>query len=249
MMTAAPKCVNAPRLTELSLFSGAGGGLLGTTHLLGFKTIGMVEIDAYCQKILRQRQDDGYLDRCPIFSDIRDFNSSGTARLYRGVTDVITAGFPCQPFSTSAHGNNTAENLWPETAETIRVVRPRYVFLENVQGVKRYLPVVRADLHRMDFSVPSPAIAGASSVGAPHPRSRFWIFAHSNSNGKSVQPKHGEMDRNKATEKNFRCDWWDIRPDIPRMDDGISFRVDRSRACGQAQVPAVVELAWKVLTS
>ena len=118
-------------MRELSLFTGAGGGLLGT-KLLGWTTLGYVEIDDYCQRIIRQRIEDGYLDRAPIFGDIQAFIDQGYANIYQGMVDVVTAGFPCQAYSSAARGNNTAVSLWPETAEVIRRIRPKYVFLENV---------------------------------------------------------------------------------------------------------------------
>lgn len=120
-------------MNELSLFTGAGGGILGTT-LLGFKVIGAVEIDEYCQKVIVQRQRDGILERFPVFTDIRLFISSGCAELYRGVTDVITAGFPCQPFSVAGkqRGERDERNMWPATRDVISIVEPRFVLLENV---------------------------------------------------------------------------------------------------------------------
>ena len=81
-------------MKELSLFSGAGGGLLGTHHLLGWQTIGYVEYDDYCQKVLRQRIKDGLLDAAPIFGDIQGFISGGYAGSYAGMVDIVTAGFP-----------------------------------------------------------------------------------------------------------------------------------------------------------
>ncbi len=81
-------------MNELSLFSGAGGGLLASRYLLGWKTIGIVEYDKYCQKVLQQRQEDGLLDKCPIFGDINDFIKGGYAGSYQGMADVISAGFP-----------------------------------------------------------------------------------------------------------------------------------------------------------
>ena len=87
-------------MRELSLFSGAGGGLLGT-KLLGWEPIGYVEWDDYCQRVIAARIRDGYLPNAPIFGDIKAFIDSGCAELYRGITDVISAGFPCQPFSVA----------------------------------------------------------------------------------------------------------------------------------------------------
>ena len=81
------------QLRELSLFSGAGGGLLGS-RLLGWKTVGYVEWDKYCQQVLEARIRDGYLDEAPIFGDIRQFIEEGYAEAYAGHVDVISAGFP-----------------------------------------------------------------------------------------------------------------------------------------------------------
>src|ERR1041385_3049544 len=91
---------NGGRLNELSLFTGCGGGVLGSL-LLGHRIIGYVEKDDYCQKLIAQRIKDGIFHNAPIFSDIRTFIDSGSAELYRGVTDILSAGFPCQPFSVA----------------------------------------------------------------------------------------------------------------------------------------------------
>ncbi len=167
-------------MNELSLFSGIGGGLLATHHLLGWHTIGYVENDDYCQQVLRARIADGLLSRAPIFTDVREFLQSGAAREYRGFADVVTAGFPCQPFSQAGKRRHAEDerNLWPATAEVIREVRPRHVFLENVVGIKRYLPVVLSDLRGMGYCVPRRAVVAAASVGAGHIRKRVWILAH-----------------------------------------------------------------------
>lgn len=127
---------SGPELLELSLFTGAGGGLLGTS-LLGWRPIGYVEQDPYCQKVLAQRQADGVIPTAPLFGDIKAFISEGWARRYRGVADCITAGFPCQPFSTAGRrlGEDDPRNLWPATREVIGQVGPRLVLLENVPGL------------------------------------------------------------------------------------------------------------------
>ncbi len=165
-------------MRELSLFTGAGGGLLGTL-LLGWKHIGYVEKEPYCQRIIAQRIRDGILDDAPIFGDIRTFISEGYAASYTGVVDVITAGFPCQPFSVAGKqkGADDERNMWPSTAECIGIVRPRFVLLENVPGIRAYLPVVVRDLRRLGYEVSRPLILGADDVGAPHRRKRVWIVA------------------------------------------------------------------------
>ncbi|KKN31167.1 hypothetical protein LCGC14_0826760 [marine sediment metagenome] len=171
-------------MKELSLFSGAGGGLLGTHHLLGWNTIGYVEYDDYCQRVIAQRIKDGLLDEAPIFGDIRTFTDSGCAELYRGVTDVITAGFPCQPFSVAGkrEGEQDSRNLWPETAAVIRLVRPAYAFLENVPGllVSGYMPTIFGDLAEAGYDARW-CVLGADDVGANHRRKRLWILAYSES--------------------------------------------------------------------
>jgi len=167
-------------MNELSLFSGAGGGLLATKHLLGWTTIGYVEIDSYCQRILIQRIKKGYLDPAPIFGDIKQFISEGYAEAYQGLVDVITAGFPCQPFSVAGkqQGEDDPRNMWPQTAKTIFIVKPQFVLLENVPGIRRYVPVVVRNLRRIGYKVRRPLIVSARDVGAPHLRKRLWIMAY-----------------------------------------------------------------------
>lgn len=172
-------------MNELSLFSGAGGGLLATKHLLGWNTIGYVEIDDYCQKVLIQRIKDGYLDPAPIFGDIKQFISEGYAEGYRGVVDVITAGFPCQPFSVAGKqaGADDPRNMWPATIEAIRIVRPRYCFLENVPGLLAashgYFGTILQGLAEAGYHARW-TVLGADDVGAPHRRKRLWVLAYAN---------------------------------------------------------------------
>lgn len=164
-------------MNELSLFSGAGGGLLATKHMLGWRTIGYVEIDDYCQRVLAQRIKDGLLDNAPIFSDIRAFLSEGYAEQYRGVADVITAGFPCQPFSVAGQqkGEKDERNLWPETRDTISVVRPQYVLLENVPGLlsHRYIWTILSEITALGYDCRWGVIS-AKDCRAPHLRKRWW---------------------------------------------------------------------------
>src|SRR3990167_9439770 len=120
------------RLRSLDLFAGVGGGLLFGT-ILGWESVCAVEIDDYYQQVLSQRQKDGALPWFPIWDNIRDFD--GTP--WRGLVDVVTGGFPCQPYSCAGKrkGEMDERNLWPDTIRVIREVRPRYCLLENVPGL------------------------------------------------------------------------------------------------------------------
>lgn len=165
---------------ELSLFSGAGGGLLGT-HLLGWRPVGYVEIDDYCQRVIAARIRDGILPEAPIFGDIRAFISDGFAASYQGLVDVVTAGFPCQPFSIAGRrqGEMDDRNMWPATLDVLRIVRPQWALLENVPGLlaTRYFGAILSDLAEAGFDARWEIIS-AAEAGAPHLRKRLWIVAN-----------------------------------------------------------------------
>ena len=178
-------------MNELSLFSGYGGFNLGF-QLAGLKvrTVGYVEWEKYPQEIIKARIKDGYLDDAPIFADIRSFD--GTQ--YRGLVDIVTAGFPCQPHSVAGQRKGEADerNLWPDTARVINEVGPRYVLLENVPGILHgdagrppYGGTVVGELSEMGYDCQW-AVVGARDAGAPHKRERWWCLgvAHSESEGR-----------------------------------------------------------------
>lgn len=173
---------------ELALFAGAGGGLLATKWLLGWRTVCYVENAAYPAQVLQARIRDGLLDDAPIWDDAHTFD--GTP--WRGCVDIVTAGFPCQPFSGAGKGlaDRDPRNLWPDTARIIREVRPRFVFLENVPNLRcpirrdgnslpSYFGRVLGDLAESGYDVRWDCIP-ASAIGANHQRDRLWIVAHAN---------------------------------------------------------------------
>lgn len=180
-------------MKELSLFSGGGGSVLAG-KLLGWRTIGYVENNEYCQKIIRQRIEDGIFDNAPIFGDIRAFNSAGFAGSYSGMVGVITAGFPCPPFSLVGKrlGEKDPRNMWPETIETIRKVQPKFAFLENVPGIisSGYLDKIFSDLVESGYDCRW-CVLSAAEVGAPHKRERLWIVAHRIDKGLEGHSRNG----------------------------------------------------------
>lgn len=168
-------------MNELSLFTGAGGGLLGT-HMLGWKAIGYVEWNEYCQRVIAARIADGILPVAPIFTDVREFVQSGAATEYRGIADVVSGGFPCQPFFVAGKQLGAADprNMWPATIAVIRAVRPRFAFLENVPAIlsSGYFGTILGDLAESGYNCRW-RILSAAEMGAPHLRNRLWIVAYS----------------------------------------------------------------------
>ncbi len=301
-------------MRELSLFSGAGGGLLGT-HLLGWRPVGYVEWDDYCQRVIAARIRDGILPDAPIFGDVHSFLSEGYAASYTGMVDIVTGGFPCQPFSLAGKRQGAADkrNGWPATIECIRVVRPRFALLENVPGLltSGYFGTILGDLAASGFDCRW-RVLSAAEMGAPHKRDRLWIVAHNDSNrcwqranqhqcitksdsapytgktgenvadttsfsqreptdetntitgagqarnelGDSGQPANAFSTRLAQRERTPRKraqstvtggDWWTVEPDVGRVANGVASRVDRLKALGNGQVPAVVRAAWMLL--
>lgn len=245
-------------MRELSLFTGAGGGLLGT-HLLGWSAVGYVEWNEYCQRVIAARIADGYLPVAPIFTDVREFVQSGAAEQYRGIADVVTAGFPCQPFSVAGkqRAADDERNMWPATRDVIRVVRPSYAWLENVTGLLTtgYCERIFADLASLGFDAEWGVFSAAGS-GAPHLRERVFIAANNRRKriqGNISRPLRGLYGFPWGKDGGGPSSWAErsgiSEPVIRRLGDGVPNGVDRLRAAGNGQVPAVVARAWTELAA
>ena len=187
-------------MNELSLFTGAGGGVLGS-KLLGHRIIGYVENNDYRQRVIAQRIKDGIFDEAPVFGDIRALNREGYAEIYSGLVDIVSGGFPCQDLSCAGKGaglNGEKSGLWFEMAATVRIVRPRYVFIENVPALLvRGFDRVLGSLFEMGYDA-AWGIVSAADVGAPHLRKRLWILGYSNGERwKARRKNYGKHDRSK----------------------------------------------------
>ena len=247
-------------MRELSLFSGAGGGLLGS-KLLGWECVGYVENNEYCQKVLRQRIADGILDAAPIFGDIRKFISDGYADAYQGMVDIVTGGFPCQPFAFVGKGLGEADprNMWPATMDCIRKIRPHYVLLENVPGLvsNAYFSRILADLSSCFLDAVGIPLS-ASDFGADHVRDREWVFAYADGESRTqaiekVFAPGGEWETRSRSLRSIggkvsRTDWVSYPPRVVRGIHGLAHRVDRARAIGNGQVPIVAASAFRILS-
>lgn len=248
-------------MTELSLFTGAGGGLLGT-KLLNWRTLGYVEYEDYCQRVIAQRIEDGLLDDAPMFGDIRAFISEGYAESYQGMVDVVTAGFPCQPFSVAGKraGADDPRNMWPATLEVICKVRPRFCLLENVSAllVSGYFGTVLGGLAEGGYDCRW-RILSAAEMGGAHRRDRLWIVAHTRGMGWENELHFQDRPNDEASSRWNACFKDDVRAarnghkhcrysDDVRICDGLAEHVDRLTAIGNGQVPIVAATAWRLLT-
>lgn len=223
-------------MRELALFAGAGGGILGS-KLLGWETVCAVEINPYCREVLEARQRDGWLESFPIENDVRSFD--GTR--WRGLVDVVSGGFPCQPFSSASHGRKVAIDLWPDMRRIIGEVSPEWVFAENVAED----PINHAadDLEAMGYRVRCCKL-GSADVGAPSLRSRYWLVGRSHTHGKSECEIDAKAPRLSRVPNPFP---WPDPPGDVGVVDGVASRVDRLRALGNGQVPRLAAIAFTEL--
>ena len=165
------------KLKVLDLFSGIGGFSLGLESTGHFETIAFCEKDQFCQKVLQKN-----FKNIPIEGDVRNVKGD------KYKADVVTGGFPCQPFSVAGKRKGTDDDryLWDETIRVVRECKPKYFIGENVEGLINIqngmvLRQVQTDLEKEGFEVQC-LIIPASGIGAWHQRKRVWIIGCNVSN-------------------------------------------------------------------
>lgn len=164
-------------LRGISLCAGVGGLDLGL-HLAepGYRTVCHVERNSFAAAVLVARMADASLAPAPVWDDLRSFDG----RPWRGRVHLVTAGYPCQPFSLSGNrlGAEDPRHLWPEVARIVREIGPEWCFFENVPGhLSLGFDHVARELQGMGYRVAA-AVVSAAEVGAPHLRERMFILAH-----------------------------------------------------------------------
>ena len=194
----------------LDTFAGIGGFSYAATKLVGgYRTTQFIEIDPFCQKILKK-----HFPFTPIHDDIRTFTA--IPKQY----DVICGGFPCQDISVAGGREGITEKsrsgLFYELMRVIRLVRPKFVIMENVAAIlNNGLDIVLGELSEAGYDAEW-SIISASSLGACHRRSRWWLVAYPNSfrcggrssEGRSIQERQILSREQKGSEmgsKAKRC--------------------------------------------
>jgi DNA (cytosine-5)-methyltransferase 1 len=158
---------------HLDLFSGIGGFALAARMCGGIETVAFCEIEPFAQKVLAKN-----FHGIPIHGDIHTLK--GTEY---GTVDLITGGYPCQPFSLAGKrkGAEDHRHLWPELRRIVETARPAWVLCENVVGhVSLGLDIVLSDLDSIGYACGA-VVVPACAVDARHRRDRVWIMAHAES--------------------------------------------------------------------
>ena len=227
-----------------SLFSGIGGFDLAS-EWMGWENVFHCEWNEFGQKVLNY-----YWPKAITYNDITKTDFS----IHRGEIDIITGGFPCQPYSMAGKrkGKEDSRHLWPQMLRAIREIQPTWVVGENVLGLVNWdgglvFHEVQVELEAQGYEV-QPYVLPAASVNAPHLRNRVFFVAYKktfiNSNNKrrspgskQIQSKDGEISEwnyyskpcnsNFGDKKNIRG--WDNFPTVSPIcsrNDGLSDRLD-----------------------
>ncbi len=181
----------------LDLFSGLGGFSYGLERI-GFKTVAFCEMDKYCKLVLQK-----HWKGAKIYNDVKEITKERLEADGIELPEIITGGFPCQPFSVAGKQKGTSDDrhLWPEMFRIIKEFKPRWVIGENVKGITNIqdgmvFETVCTDLEGEGYEVRAFNIP-AAGVGAPHRRERIWIVAHAKcfNDSESIRESDGAQDQ------------------------------------------------------
>ena len=230
-----------------SLFSGIGGFDLAA-EWMGWKNIFHCEWNEFGQKILKY-----YWPNAISYEDITktDFTK------HRGTIDIISGGFPCQPYSLagSRKGKDDDRHLWPEMLRAVREIQPRYVVGENVYGLTNWngglvFNEVQTDMESEGYEV-QPVILPACAVGAPHRRERVWFVAYSGKcttrpSGASARATEQGRDNNDEPEKRGEQAEQHIRcSDVLRTNTDTMCKRQPGQGRSERQSNSTPEEDWK----
>lgn len=211
-----------------SLFSGIGGFDLAA-QWMGWDNVFHCEINPFCQKILKY-----YWPTAESLDNIKttDFTK------YEGQINIISGGFPCQPYSLAGQRKGTEDDrhLWPEMLRAIREIKPRWVVGENVYGLVNWsgglvFEEIHADLEAQGYEVWA-TILPAVSKDAPHRRDRVWFVAYSASNG--LHDKSTETD-NSIRKNNQQSREQRKRTPKEFSDESVTANANKCERCKGGQ--------------
>jgi DNA (cytosine-5)-methyltransferase 1 len=216
-------------MNHASLFSGIGGFDLAA-EWNGWNNVFNCEWEEFPRKVLKH-----HFPNAKQYEDIKDFDATE----YRGRIDVLSGGFPCQPFSVAGKrkGTEDSRHLWPQMLRIIGECQPRWVVGENVRGFVSWsdglvFETCYSDLENLGYSVQS-FIIPACATGAPHRRDRVWIIAYSDNTRRSdghgqVQDANGEV-----RQRHDRSEFSDT--DSRNAPDSKRIRLEHTKKSGSVE--------------
>jgi DNA (cytosine-5)-methyltransferase 1 len=233
-------------MNHLDLFSGIGGFAIAVDEVWPGSSHAFCEIDPYCQALLKKRY-----PRSVIYGDIRTLTNTDRDRSQEQRTelktsgdrqfsqvDLLTGGFPCQPFSCAGKRKGVSDNrfLWPEMLRVIREFQPTWVIAENVRGLLTIeqgmvFEQVCLDLEGEGYEV-QPFVIPAVAVNAPHRRDRVWFVANRNP-GWVQRYERESLEEGAVTRSSKQCNAPDTANDGPHSTqdtEGNRKRDDRNTA-------------------
>ena len=222
----------------LDLFSGIGGFSYGLEKT-GFKTVAFCEVDKYCKLVLQK-----HWKGVKIYNDVKEITKERLEADGVEAPDIITGGFPCQPFSVAGKQKGTSDDryLWPEMFRIIKEFKPRWVIGENVKGITNIqdgmvFETVCTDLEGEGYEVRAFNIP-AAGVGAPHRRERIWIVGHSKHDGSSTSKiERGDNEINAGTQKGSNSSSEFKRTSGSRNNEDVANAGAGRRALQKTEIP------------
>ena len=208
-------------LRHLDLFSGIGGFSLGLEATGGFETVAFCDIEEFPRKVLQK-----HWPGVKQYEDIKELNYEKLKADGLLPIDIITGGYPCQPFSIAGRkkGEKDPRHLWPEYFRLIKELRPTWVIGENVSGhIKLGLDTVLEDLESEGYSVRTFSIS-AASIGANHQRERIWIVANTNSSRNKGEKSRSIREKDEKEERDRQVD------STTRFPDGTDSIVTKNKS-------------------
>lgn len=278
-------------MVHVDLFSGIGGFAIAAERVWPDIEHVFCEIDPFCQAILKKHWPNSYIHddirtltnassqrarmeesdtsrqerkdtNTPQSTLVRQGNWTGNAKGFATGIDLLTGGFPCQPFSGAGKRKGTADDrhLWPEMRRVIQEFAPRYVVAENVRGLLSIdggmvFEQVCLDLEALGYEV-QPFVIPACAVNAPHRRDRVWIVAHAKHES-AGDAERGRVDQGDDAQRKgiqrpdcscgeirtsdqqaWKDDWPTVAARLCRVDDGLPSGIPRPRGWRNAALKA-----------
>ncbi len=214
-------------MRHLDLFSGIGGFALAA-QWAGIKTVAFCEIEPYAQKVLKKN-----FPNVPIYSNIYELKRSDI----NGTVDIITGGFPCQPFSVAGRKKGTKDDrdLWPQMFRVIQEFKPTWIVGENVANfTSMAFQRTKTNLESEGYEV-QPFIIPACALNAPHRRDRVWIVGYSKHNGSFTTKKQRGIDKTGNNNKERKKEAFQLKGTGRRGNYEVMANAERIRQSRQGE--------------